>query len=46
MIGEERSTTSASASVGDCPSCGGALAWEGRSWACEDCRFVPNHGAD
>jgi len=38
--------TPASTPGGVCPHCGGVLAWENRSWTCEDCRFVPNHGAD
>lgn len=33
-------------SVGFCPQCAGVYAFEHRAWACEDCGFVPNHGAD
>ncbi|MEF8790945.1 MAG: hypothetical protein V5A61_12540 [Haloarculaceae archaeon] len=32
--------------VGTCPECAGVFTFEDRSWACEDCGFVPNHGAD
>jgi transposase len=38
--------TRASTSVGFCPFCDGVLTWNDRSWTCENCRFVPNHGAD
>lgn len=41
-----RTGTPTSTSVDVCPRCGGVLTREHRSWTCEDCRFVPNHGAD
>ncbi|MEF8842289.1 MAG: hypothetical protein V5A62_11785 [Haloarculaceae archaeon] len=33
-------------SVGLCPRCAGAFTRTERSWTCEDCGLVPNHGAD
>ncbi len=29
-----------------CPSCRGTLAPVRESWGCEDCGYVPRHGAD
>ncbi|MFC6862332.1 hypothetical protein ACFQGE_02515 [Halomicroarcula sp. GCM10025817] len=42
MATNSRSTTLAYR----CPDCNGAITFDGASWGCTDCRYVPRHSAD
>jgi hypothetical protein len=29
-----------------CPDCSGVISFDGATWGCTDCQYVPRHSAD